>query len=175
MTQSKLKTMDVRKSENGEEITKQELLNLQAEAAKVADLEKAAVEADTLKSELDTLKGALGGMEVSDLLKAAQELADLKKAQEEKVLEDTKDVVKGFNLFEEEKVEDIAKFFVKNAGEEANLIIASLEKARDSIKEFGEAEHGTDLEGETQDVQKADVAALSASVADILKKRKSEK
>ena len=84
-------------------------------------------------------------------------------------------LLKVFNLFEDSEVEDVAKFFVANAGETANLILGSLEKARTTIKEFGEQEHGSDLEGETHDVSKSDTEALGASVLDIIKSRKKEK
>lgn len=167
---------DVVKSADAPEdtITKSELEAIKADAAKVCDLQKSLEEAAAKTAELDVIKSALGGFKVEDLLKAAQELADVKKAQEEKLLSDTVDVVKGFNLFEDEKVEDVAKFFVKNAGEEVTLILASLEKARTAIQEFGEAEHGSDHKGETVDVEKSEAATkeLGDAVMDIIKARK---
>lgn len=170
----RLKTVDTTKSAD-ETITKSELEAIQAQALKAADLEKTLESAQTTIAEFDTLKAKLGGMDIEDLLKAAQELKDVRKAQEEKVLADTIDVVKGFNLFDEDKVEDVAKFFVKNAGEPANLILTSLEKARVAIKEFGEAEHGSDHEGKTTDTTKSDeqVKELGNAVLDIIKSRKS--
>lgn len=170
----RLKTVDTTKSAD-ETITKSELEAIQAQALKATDLEKSLETAQSTIAEFDTLKAKLGGVDIEDLLKAAQELKDVKKAQEEKVLADTIDVVKGFNLFDEDKVEDVAKFFVKNAGEPANLILTSLEKARVAIKEFGEAEHGSDHEGITTDTTKADeqVKELGAAVLDIIKSRKS--
>lgn len=171
---SRRKTVDITKSAE-ETISKSELQAIQAQADKAIDLEKSLESVQASVKELDTLKELLGGAKVEDLLKAAQELKDVKKAQEEKVLADTIDVVKGFNLFEEDKVEDVAKFFVKNAGESATLILASLEKARVAIKEFGEAEHGSDHEGVTTDVTKAEtqVKELGDAVLDIIKSRKS--
>lgn len=168
-------TADVTKSVDKAEdtITKSELDTLKAKAEKADKLETELEASKTISTELDAIKSALGGMDVKDLLKAAQELKDLKKAQEEKVLTDTVEVVKGFNLFEEEKVEDVAKFFVAHAGEEVNLILASLEKARTAIEEFGAEEHGSDLTN-TTDVAKseAQVKEMGAAVLDIIKARK---
>lgn len=168
-------TADVTKAADGAEdtITKSELDLLKASAAKATELETELEAIKSAATELDALKSALGGLDVQDLLKASMELKDLKKAQEEKVLTDTVEVVKGFNLFEEEKVEDVAKFFVANAGEEVNLILASLEKARTAIEEFGEVEHGSDLTN-TTDVAKseAQVKEMGNAVLDIIKARK---
>jgi hypothetical protein len=170
---TKLKTADVAKSEKT--IAQSDLETLQAEAGKVADLEKALATAQAQAARVADLEKT--AEKVADLEKAAEKLADLEKAAEEKVLTDTIDVVKGFNLFAEEKVEDVAKHFVNNAGETSDLIIATLEKARKAIKDFGEAEHGTDLEGETTDLTKSEraVAAMGTSVMDIIKNRNSEK
>ena len=176
MTKSNLKTTDVMKSkENVDEISLQELDALKAKADKADKLEADMKEATGAVSELDALKSALGGAEVADLLKAAQELKDLKKAKEEKELTDTIDVIKGFNLFAEDKVEDVAKFFVKNGDSEVSgLILTSLEKARNTIEEFGSEEHGHDLEGKTEDVSKANTDAMSNAVLDIIKSRKNK-
>ncbi len=163
----KLKTTDVLKSDDKvDEISKTELDTLKATAAKVADLEKQLKTQAGLETKLADLEKANKAAEAK--------LADIEKAKVAQLLTDTIDVVKGFNAFEDTEVEDVAKFFVDNAGKEANLILASLEKARTTIKEFGETEHGSDLEGKTEDVSKADTEALGASVMDIIKSRKKE-
>lgn len=165
---TKLTKTDVLKSETKvDEISKTELDTLKAEAAKVADLEKALAD----KSELET---KLADLEKANADAVAQ-LADIKKAKDAQLLTDTVDVVKGFNSFEDADVEDVAKYFIANAGSVTNLILANLEKARTTIKTFGETEHGTDLEGNTEDTSKADTEALGASVMDIIKSRKAEK
>ncbi len=163
-----LKTADVLKSDSKvDEISKTELDTLKAKAEKLADLEKALKDQEALETKLADLEKANAD--------AQAKLADIQKAKDAQLLADTTDVVKGFNLFDDDKVEDVAKFFMANAGEEANLILESLEKARTTIKEFGETEHGTDIEGKTQDVSKSDTDALGASVMDIIKSRKKEK
>ena len=163
-----LKTTDVQKSEKPvDEISKAELDTLKAQAAKVADLEKAAEKAKDLEAQIEDLTKANEA--------ATSKLADIQKAKEAQLLADTVDVVKGFNTFEDDQVKDVAKFFIANAGDTANLILANLEKARKTIKDFGEAEHGNDHEGITEDTSKSDTAALGASVMDIIKARKAEK
>lgn len=177
-----LHTEDVKKSKTeGESISAFELKQLREQAAKVEDLEKALSTATdkTLEADLEKATTKTSELEAKlvDLEKAAAELADLKKAAADKVVSDTVDVVKGFNLFDEDKVEDVAKFFVANAGTEVNLILETLEKSRKAIKEFGEEEHGSDHEGVTTDLTKseAEVATLGNSVLDIIKARKNEK
>lgn len=130
------------------------------------------------QEELDILKAAKAEKEamvikIADLEKSALRLADIEKAQADKELADNVDVVKGFNLFDEDKIEDVAKFLVENKCDASNLILESLEKARKAIKEFGEAEHGNDLEGEAIDVNKS-VTEIGNSVMEILKSRKKE-
>lgn len=173
MTVSKRKLVEADVIKNAEEntITQSELDSIKAKAQQVGDLEKSV---ESVKTELDTLKGLLGDNKIEDLLKAAKELEDVKKAQAEKLMEDTIEVVKGYNLFEEDKVEDVAKFFVEHAGETVSLIMGSLEKARESIKEFGEAEHGTDVDEASVDVKKSksDLEGLAADVSRIIKSRK---
>lgn len=176
MTNQKLKTVDTRKSEKQvDEISVTELETLKAKATKAEELEGTVEDLQKSVSKLTDLEKALGGRSVEDLLKAAEKLADIEKAQAQKVLEETTDVVKGFNLFEDEQVADVAKFFVENAGNPAtNLILASLEKARNQIEEFGTAEIGHDHEGQTTDVAKSNVAKLGQSVSEILKSRKTK-
>lgn len=170
-----LKTDTLKAEKLVDEISKAELDALNEKARKVEDLEKAVADKDEVQKELDTLKSSLGDLEVADLIKAAAELKDIKKAQAQKVLEDTIDVVKGFNLFEDDQIEDVAKFFVKSAESDATkLILASLEKARTQIEEFGSQEFGHDHEGETTDVSKGKVEALGQSVSEIIKSRKNK-
>lgn len=175
MTKAKanIVTEDTFKSEEGKptapSITKSELDSLKAKAQEAESLKADKEVVDTEKAKLE--------LELEELRKAKEELDTLKADQEAKVLTDTVDVVKGFNLFPEDNAEDVAKFFVANAGDEVNLILETLEKARTAIKEFGESEHGSDHEGVTTDLSKSEqeVAALGASVLDIIKARKNEK
>jgi len=170
MTKAKLQTTDILKSKEEPTISQSELDTLKAQAAKVEDLEKAVAKTADLETQVADLEKA--NARIADLEKSAKKLEDLEKAAQVKVLLDTTDVVKGFNLFAEDNIEDVAKFLVANAGAPAvNLILESLEKARTAIKEFGESEHGTDLEGKTADTSKADTEALGVNVMDIIKNR----
>lgn len=168
MTKQKIVTEDILKSAEGATptITQSELDALKSKAHEAETIKAAKEAADVVKADLEK--------EIEDLRKAKQELDTLKAEQHQKVLTDTVDVVKGFNLFEESQTEQVAKFFVANAGDEANLILETLEKARTAIKEFGESEHGTD---QASDLTKAeqDVAQLGTSVLDIIKARKNGK
>lgn len=162
---------DVIKSKDGEDtgnvISQTELDTLKADAEakneaeqKVADLEKAQKDM---------------AAQLADLQKAKDEadtlLADIEKAKTAAKLLEVTDVVKGFNLFEEDQVEDVAKFVVANEGDETTaVILATLEKARAAIQAFGETEHGSDLEG----VQVTSDEALADVVKDIIKNRKSK-
>jgi vacuolar-type H+-ATPase subunit I/STV1 len=174
MTKKLFTIADVNKA--GEPTISKEALDLlKAQASKVEDLEKANKELIGMKAKIADLEKE--NSKIADLEKVAIKLQDLEKAAAKKILLDTSDVIKGFNLFEESDVEDVAKHFVKHAGKASELILASLEKARTAIKTFGEKEHGSDLEGTTTDLTKSqmDVAKLGASVLDIIKSRKNEK
>lgn len=169
MTDKNLRTVDTTKSKDGGQenvISVAELDALKAAAAKAEELESQMADVQKAKDEAET---ALADVEKAKK-EAESKLEDIEKAKAAKELEDTVDVVKGFNLFEEDQVEDVAKFFTQNKGETVNLILTTLEKARESIQEFGETEHGTDLEGKEVDTDKA----LGDAVSDILKNRKAK-
>jgi len=161
-----LKTEDVVKNAEEKVISQAELDTLKAQASQLADVQAQLADLEKAKSELATT--------LEDTEKAKKEaetaLEDIQKAKAAQELEDTVDVVKGFNLFEEGQVEDVAKYFMSNKGETANLILTTLEKAREAIQAFGEKEHGTDLEGETLDTTKS----VSDAVSSILKSRKTK-
>lgn len=167
-TQSNLTLADVIKAEGGDDvISKAELDLLKADAAaktdltaQLADLEKAK---DAMATQLADLQKA------KDVADAA--LADVEKAKHAAKITDTTDVLKGLNLIDEDKIEDVAKFLVANEDNSTTaLILTTLEKARAAIQEFGEVEHGTDLEG----VQLESDDALSSAVSDIIKSRKAK-
>lgn len=163
---------DIVKSKGAEteDIISKTELNLLKEKADSAEAVK--LELEELKKAKQESDNALA-KELEDLRKAKADsdkvLADIQKSKFEAKLADTADVIKGFNLVDEDKIEDLAKFLVANE-EDSNsaLILTTLEKARTAIQEFGEAEHGTDLEG----IEVTEEEDLSKHVTSILKSRK---
>lgn len=167
-TKSSLKTKDLLKAEDGGDvITKAELDTLKADAAKASEAEQALADVEKQKEDMAT--------QLADLQKQKEEmaaqLADVEKAKYDQKLTTTVDVVKGFNLFEEENVEDVAKFLVDNDNAVTALLVKTLEKARVALDEFGTTEHGSDLEGAEIDQDDA----LSNAVRDVIKSRKAAK
>lgn len=126
----------------------------------ILDLQKASQEKD--KQIADLLKSVEAQKEI---------LADIEKAKAEKAKTEMLDVVKGYSFVPEDAQEKLANVLL--ATEDSDVILTSLEKAREAIKAAAmEDEIGTEGAdaGATQTLE--DVNKAYSLVGDILSKRK---
>lgn len=131
---------------------------VQIKKEELAAFKAQAKEVDTLKAQLkevDTLKAQLVSMQAEKAEKAKTEMTD---------------VVKGYTFIEEGDREATVELLLKT--DDSEILLKSLEKARDAIAAATMEESGVDGGDAIEEVTLSDIEKSAALVSDILKSRK---
>lgn len=165
-------TTDINKGDTPlDTINKEEFLK----SAEFQDLMKAqiaeAVEKASAEAKLEAEKRAQEEIE-----KAQAVAAELIKAEQARVEEDYKNVIKSYNFVEEDKVEALVKYLIENK-DIAETIVAAFDKAQAEVetvkKEFGK-EVGVDIENQDKPAKTAS-ELIAAKAAELKKSKQAQK